>query len=146
MVVKLKNQKYTPERFHSLIIGSMSPYKRPKAERDQQIKEWLQGGEAIIAAREREGSPLTQQEKASLLENDNFASAASLTAARDYPDLSDVPPMMTMPCLAYAGELDLFWLSGQKECVKQMPNVTFFTLPGIDHQGAFHHKLCCRNR
>ena len=33
--------KYTPERFHSLIIGSMSPYKRPKAERDQQIEEWL---------------------------------------------------------------------------------------------------------
>ncbi len=129
--------KYKPERSYSLIISSMSPYKRPKKERDDQIEMLLQGPEAMLAAREREEGPLSPEDKAKIIANDHLAQAASLTATRDFPDLSDVPPTMTMPCMLYSGDQDTFWLEGQEQCVKEMPNVTFFTLPGLGHQEAF---------
>lgn len=39
---------------------------------------------------------------------------------------------MTMPCLLYAGEADTNY-PGVKECLKHIPNATFFSLAGLNH-------------
>ena len=39
---------------------------------------------------------------------------------------------MTMPCLLFAGENDWHYAKN-KECIRSMPNVTFFSLPGLGH-------------
>ena len=127
--------KYATERFHSLIVSSMSPYKRPKEERDRAIEQWLQGMDAVIAARKAEGE-LTAEDEAKTRANDPLAQAASLTAVRDLPDQTDTLQHMTMPSLVYVGELDTFWREGLERCVDQIPNTTFVVLPGLDHQEA----------
>ena len=43
---------------------------------------------------------------------------------------------MTMPCLLYAGEADANY-PGVKACCTQLPNVTFVSLPGLNHPEAF---------
>ena len=43
---------------------------------------------------------------------------------------------MTMPCLLYAGDADANY-PGVKECCKQLPNVTFVSLPGLNHPEVF---------
>ena len=47
-----------------------------------------------------------------------------------------VLPTMTMPCLLFAGEADANY-PGLKECCKHIPNVTFFSLPGLNHPETF---------
>ena len=39
---------------------------------------------------------------------------------------------MTMPCLVYCGDQDGLY-PGTEECAKHMPNVTWVSLPGLDH-------------
>ncbi|MCY4577439.1 MAG: hypothetical protein OXD31_00180, partial [Chloroflexi bacterium] len=48
------------------------------------------------------------------------------------PDLSHVLPTMTMPSLVYAGDADGLHVGAEK-CVKHMPNVTWVSLPALDH-------------
>jgi len=42
-----------------------------------------------------------------------------------------------MPCFLYVGEADGVFPRVQT-CVKQMPNVTFVSFPGLDHGEAFY--------
>ena len=49
--------------------------------------------------------------------------------------MSPVLPDMAMPCLVYAGDADGLHV-GAAECVKHMPNVTWVSLPGLDHTSA----------
>jgi pimeloyl-ACP methyl ester carboxylesterase len=43
---------------------------------------------------------------------------------------------MTLPSLLFAGEDDPI-CAENKECAGAMPNVTFFSLPGLGHADAF---------
>ncbi len=43
---------------------------------------------------------------------------------------------MTLPCLLYAGEDDPVCAENNK-CAAVMPNVTFFSLPGLGHADTF---------
>ena len=61
--------------------------------------------------------------------------AAQLALAQDRPSLEDVLPTMTMPCLPYAGDADANY-AGVTACCKQIPNVTFVSLPGLNHAEA----------
>ena len=45
---------------------------------------------------------------------------------------SEILPTMKMPCLLYAGEGDPIYAEN-KEYAAVMPNVTFFSLPGLGH-------------
>ena len=127
--------KYAGSRFHSLIISSMSPYKRPKVERDVAIAQYNKGVEAILSDRRAEGD-LTLEEEDRIRANDPLAQAASLTAVRDFPDQVDTLKYMTMPSLVYVGELDTFWREGLEKCVGDIPHATFVLLPGLGHQEA----------
>ena len=79
---------------------------------------------------------LTPRQKARVLANDLEALLASV--AQDRPSLEAVLPTMTVPCLLFAGEADPVY-PAVKECVKQMPNVTFFSLPDLGHTAAVDH-------
>ena len=53
-------------------------------------------------------------------------------AAQDRESLEALLPTMRMPCLLYVGEMDEIYPLAVK-CAKQIANVTFVTLPGLDH-------------
>lgn len=57
---------------------------------------------------------------------------ALLAVAQDRESLEAVLPTMRMPCLLYVGERDEVYPIA-KECARQIDNVTFVTLPGLDH-------------
>lgn len=52
------------------------------------------------------------------------------------PGFAEILPKMTMPCLLFAGEDDPAYAEN-KECIRFIPNVTFFSLPGLGHAEAF---------
>jgi pimeloyl-ACP methyl ester carboxylesterase len=116
-----------PDRFHSLIIGGMHPY--PINGLDNLI-EMLKGGmEAWVGSMDPQPTP---ERKKMLLANDPRSITAAALGLRNRPDLSHVLPTMTMPCLVYAGDADDLQVGAEK-CVKDMPNVTWASLPGLDH-------------
>jgi hypothetical protein len=43
---------------------------------------------------------------------------------------------MLMPCCVYAGEIDPIY-SEVEACSRQIPGVTFFSLPGLSHCEAY---------
>lgn len=125
--------QYAPERFPALIIGGSHPYARSMDDQRQALRKALeQGKEAFVAGLEELYGPMTPRRKARALANDL---EALLAVAQDRPSLEAVLPTMTMPCLLFAGEADPVY-PAVKECVKQMPNVTFFSLPDLGHTEA----------
>lgn len=126
--------KYAPERFHSLILGGMSPYRRSEEveEFDQILQRLEAGPEAAVARQERQSGPLSPERRARLLANDHQALIASLKGSLSWESMEEVLPSMRMPCLLFAGEADAFY-AGAKEAAEHMANATFVSLPGLDH-------------
>ena len=126
-----------PQRVLSLIIGGMHPYPLGNLEIEPGVKaldlilESLEHGMDVYVGG-MEPAP-DERELAHLLSNDSEAIIAASLALRDRPDISGVLPTMTMPCLVYCGDKDGLYL-GAEECVKHMPNVTWLSLPGLDHR------------
>ena len=122
--------KYLPERCASLIIGGQAPYARSFALRRQQLRRGIeQGIEALVASLKTQYGAMWPGYIARLRTTDL---AAQLALAQDRPSLEDILPTMTMPCLLYAGDADANY-AGVTECCKQIPNVTFVSLPGLNH-------------
>ncbi len=129
--------KHAPERFHSLIIGGMHPYKRDPESLNQRVETLSKGMEAYVASMEAQGGrPMDPAIKARLLANDAKALVASILGIRDDPGFQDVLPTMTMPCLLYIGEADAHY-PFTKEAVKHIPKVTFVSLPDLNHLEVF---------
>jgi len=123
--------KYASERFHSLIIGAMSPYREPNA--PNVTLERLKKGEDFIwpDIEKRMGLWITPQLRARLRANDLEALIALVS--KDWMlSLEGVLPTMTMPCLLFAGEDDLYY-PGVKRCADSMPNATFVSFPNLGH-------------
>ena len=122
--------KYLPERCASLIIGGQAPYARSFEGRRQQLRRGIeQGVEALVASLETQYAAMWPGYIARLRTTDLVA---QLALAQDRPSLEDVLPTMTMPCLLYAGDADANY-PGVQACYKQIPNVTFVSLPGLNH-------------
>ena len=125
-----------PQRFHSLIIGGMHPYPLGDLELEPRVKvldlmlESLEHGMDVYVGG-LEPAP-DEREREHLLSNDAEAIIAATLALRDRPDISGVLSRMTMPCLVYCGDQDGLH-RGAEECVKHIPNVTWVSLPGLDH-------------
>jgi len=124
--------KYAPERFNSLIIGGAHPYLQDQNELDANIQLLKKGKDAVIEAMEKAGMKMTPERRARLAANDYEAIAALFSAKHWRLSFEDVLPTMTMPCLVFAGEADSEY-AGARECVKNMPNATFISLPGLSH-------------
>ena len=126
--------QYVPGRFSSLIIGGQHAYARSFALRRQQVRSGIeQGIEAFVTSLGATYGSFWPGFKARLFTTDL---AAELARSQDVPSLDEVLPTMTMPCLLYAGEADANY-PGVKECLQHIPNVTFFSLPGLNHPETF---------
>ena len=122
--------KYAPERFQSLIIGGSIPYARSTEGQRQILRTGIEEGlDAFMSDMEKTFGPLEPKLKAQILANDL---KALLALTQDRPSLESVLPTMQMPCLLYVGEADSF-CSGLEACAQHIPNVTFVSLPGLDH-------------
>lgn len=121
---------YAPERFRSLIIGGQHPYAQDMDGLRQLVRNGVENGpEAFVAMWEENFGTLSSETRERMLAYDY---EALLAVAQDRESLEAVLPTMRMPCLLYVGEMDEVYPIA-KECAKQIPNVTFVTLPGLDH-------------
>jgi pimeloyl-ACP methyl ester carboxylesterase len=122
---------YAPTRIRSLILGGAHPY----AEDMQAFRDLMpQDPGAFIAMLKKIFGPhMTPAIRARLLANDL---KALLVLTQDRVSLSDVLPMMTMPCLLFAGDSDPR-LPQVQECLKGLGNGTFFSVPASDHLASF---------
>jgi pimeloyl-ACP methyl ester carboxylesterase len=125
--------RHAPQRVQFLIIGGGSPYPQSQAGPDRMLEALKQGVEAIPSIW---GVPLPPAVKARLVKNDVEAMIACRTKGLQRPGFAEILPMMTMPCLLFAGEDDPV-CAENRECVRSMPNVTFFSLPDLGHADAF---------
>lgn len=122
--------RYAPERFQSLIIAGQHPYAQSMEDLRQLVRYGIENGpEAFVAMWERDFGPLAPGPKERML---TYDFEALLAAAQDRQSLEGVLPTMTMPCLLVVGEKDGVYPAAKK-CIWQMPDVTFVTLPGLDH-------------
>jgi pimeloyl-ACP methyl ester carboxylesterase len=137
--------KYSPQRFHSLIIGGMHPY----AESNEPWIEWVTVYRKAFTSDSSDASAKEALVKGWLGPNaakmpEWRAYAQRVLPANDWEALmafvskdwghgfDDVLPTMTMPVLLFDGEADSFY-PGVKECVKSIPNATFISFPKLDH-------------
>jgi len=125
--------RYAPERFRSLIIGGQHPYAQNMDGLRQLVQYGVENGpEALVAMWEENFGTLSSETRERMLAYDY---EALLAVAQDRESLEAVLPTMRMPCLLYVGEMDEVYPIA-KECAKQIANVTFVTLPGLDHGAA----------
>src|ERR1700730_9274483 len=125
--------RYAPERVNSLIIGGGSPYPHSQAGADRMIETLKHGAKAIPSIW---GVPVPPAVSARLVKNDADAMIACRTKALQSAGYAEILPTMTMPCLLFAGEDDPVYAEN-KQCVRSMPEVTFFSLPGLGHADTF---------
>jgi pimeloyl-ACP methyl ester carboxylesterase len=139
--------KHSPQRFHSLIIGGMHPYAKPK-EPEQYIKhltvyrstfviDSLDTGamEALVkewlgptAAKMPEWKAYAQR----VLPANDWEAFIALVSGDWGRGFDDVLSTMTMPVLLFVGESDSYY-AGARECAKSIPNATFISFPGLGH-------------
>jgi pimeloyl-ACP methyl ester carboxylesterase len=129
--------KYAPERFHSLIINSMSPYRAPD-EPNELLEFFKKGPDFTWTYLEENYGPkiMMPRLKARWMANDTEALIALLS--KDWMlDLGYVLPKVTLPSLLLVGEADPYYL-GAKKCVANMPSATFVSFPNLKHLETFY--------
>ena len=124
--------KHASERFYSLILGSMSPYRDPNE--PNALLELFKREKGFIwdyFEKEYGSRIMTPQSKARWMANDLEALVALVS--RDWMlSLENVLPTITLPCLLFVGEADRYYL-GVKRCADSMPNATFVSFPNLRH-------------
>jgi pimeloyl-ACP methyl ester carboxylesterase len=123
--------KYAPSRFNSLILGGAHPY----AENMQAFRDLMpRDTKAFLAMIESVwGAYITPSMRSRALANDL---EALLALTQDRSTMEEIPPTMTMPRLLFVGEADPR-LPNVQECMKHLPNGTFFSLPECSHVVSF---------
>jgi pimeloyl-ACP methyl ester carboxylesterase len=116
--------KYSPGRFSSFVIGAAHPY----AENMQPFRDRMPADQPTYALGVDQlfGNLISPAWRARLLANDLEALRA---LTQDRESIADVLPSITVPCMLFVGELDPR-LAQVRQCVSQLPNATFFSLPG----------------
>lgn len=123
--------KYAPERVRTLILGGAHPYAESFQARQSMLAEGL---DAFLAASERAFGPhMTPMGRARFRATDLHALRAQ---TQDRESIAEALSTMSMPCLLFAGEREPR-LSQIQSCVQQLPQGTFFMIPGCDHIGAW---------
>jgi pimeloyl-ACP methyl ester carboxylesterase len=123
--------KYASERLRTLIVGGAHPYAETLEVRRTMLSEGLNG---LLAASERAfGAHMTPARRARFRATDVCALRAQ---TQDRPSIAESLASMRMPCLLFAGEREPR-LSQMQACVQQLPQASFFVVPGCDHLGAW---------
>jgi hypothetical protein len=116
-------------------IGGMHPYGRklpPGSQLDGSDPEAFVN--ALMGRLGVDQSAMPPEIREELFANDFQALAA---AQQDFPSLAEIISTMTMSCLLYASENDATYYDKARECAQELPNATFFSLPGLDHAAGF---------
>jgi pimeloyl-ACP methyl ester carboxylesterase len=136
--------RYALPRFHSLILGGMSPY---RTDVEVQISENRmmesrmmaeQGMDAYIAFLEKRDGPMSPRAKAQLYENDPNVVFVFTAEYEYWPSAEDILTEINVPCLVYAGEKDPR-ATGAKKAAGIMPHATFILLPKLSHPQGWSH-------
>src|SRR6516164_8151345 len=126
--------KYAKERVRALVIGGQHPYARSMGALREMVQRGIaQGSGAFVAGMEEMFGPESTERKGRLL---SAHLEAYLAQAQDRPGLEDILPEMQMPCCLYAGERDPIYPEVEA-CSRHIPQVTFFSLPGLSHCDAY---------
>ena len=121
------------DRFHSLIIGGMSPdISSGNITPQDRISLLRQGMSHYVADAEANEGPMETGRKERLLDNDPEALIAATTAPRGTDGLENQLPRLDLPCLLYCGDADGFF-PGAKQASQVIPNAVFAPLPGLNH-------------
>lgn len=120
--------QFAPHRLGSLTLGGAQPYGQNMAAYRDMLKEGL---ETCLSLLEKAaGISLPEQVRQRFLKNDVKALLAAYS--NDRPDISEIVPALSLPCLLFAGEEDpLHPLV--KRCADELPNASFVSLPGLNH-------------
>jgi pimeloyl-ACP methyl ester carboxylesterase len=118
---------FAPDRLRSLVLGGAHPFAQ-SGEGLRRIFGSENPAAAIVGALEMDS--MSPQFKGIVEDNDFQALCA--TVAIDRPDISDVLPHLTMPCLVYVGDAEERF-EGANESASHIPNANFFSLPGLNH-------------
>jgi len=135
---------YHAARFHSFILGGMTPYGWPEAMVKavniviDGYKLLLTDPEAYILRMERLlGRSLTHEDRNEFMAGDTEARIAVLTSLLDGSALTDQDLAgILVPCLVFCGELDPFHC-GAEESADHIPQARFLSLTGLNHITAF---------
>ena len=121
------------ERFHSLIIGGMSPNTVNSDVPPQDRIELLRQGMAhYVADAEAKEGPMDQGIRERLLDNDPEALIAATTAPRGTDGIEELLQTLNLPILLYCGEADGFF-PGAKEASQVIPGASFASFPSLNH-------------
>lgn len=135
--------KHFPQRLLSLIIGGTAP-EEPSDKADEPrrlLKIFRQGVEdgadrVVEDIRALAGSITPQYEER--LRGIDLQAMVAVFEYLQYqlPNLENDVLQIELPCLFYAGDADEDAHRFGKEVTSKMPNVRYFSLPGLDHIGA----------
>ncbi len=119
--------KCAPSRLRSLIVGAAHAFFANM----QPWRDRMPGEQAVFRATVEKafGQHMTRGLQAALATSDLKALIASM---QDYTSVADVLPTISAPCLLFVGEADPC-LAEMRECLPDLANTTFFTMPGCDH-------------
>ena len=122
------------KELHALVIGGQHPYARSMQSLQQMVQRRIaQGSGVFVASMEEMFGPESAERKERLLSADL---EAYLALVQDRPGLDDILPTMLMPCCLYAGEIDPIYPEVEA-CIRHIPRVIFFSLPGLNHCEAY---------
>jgi pimeloyl-ACP methyl ester carboxylesterase len=126
--------KYAKERVRALVIGGQHPYARSMGALREMVQRGItQGSRAFVAGMEEMFGKESAGRKERLLSADL---KAYLALAQDRPGLESILPTMLMRCCLYVGEVDPIYPEVEA-CSRHIPQVTFFSLPGLNHCDAY---------
>jgi len=147
--VGLATGRYAPDRFNALIIGGNGLSEKDSKDEIEELQGYIrlfeQGVDAVIAFLEkdlipdnvRRGRELEEWERKRWLNADLDALIAYCSYYENI-GMADYLPILTIPCLLYAGEEDTYPHSRAKACAEIMQNAVFLSLPGLNHGEAFN--------
>ena len=134
-----------PERLKSLIIGGAGPVAMVDGDTRNKLVQALEGGPNALVDFIEPSGPLSPERKTRIMANDFAALLARVktpvfpTETPSSPAPNDVSSLSstTIPFLVFVGEADQFFSHEElKEAYNIVSDLTFFTLPGLDHMQA----------
>jgi len=134
-----------PERLKSMIIGGAGPGNMISGDTSSKLIHALESGSDGLLDFIEPSAPLSPERKTRIIANDFAALLARIkpplapleTPASPAPNIMDSLSSTTIPFLVFVGEADQFFSHQQlKDTYKVVSDLTFLTLPGLDHMQA----------
>jgi len=143
-VIGFRFAELVPKRVMALIIGgSGGGAGNPDPDRINARIKLLEAGPEVYVTELDKDNKMSPSRRATFLANDHEALIALMkqalisTQTESHPDVTDEFSSMTLPFLLYVGESDPN-ISAVEKANQLLPNATFFSLPGLDHNQTFH--------